>query len=63
MPVCVCSNQEERRRDKTPTSTVNIQSVTDGHVNIGLHRLIFVDSGVKVAGPTIAVVTRACYHS
>jgi len=25
---CICSNQEERRRDKTPAHMINVQSLT-----------------------------------
>jgi len=51
--VCNCSNQEERRHDKTLARTINVQTVTGGisrRVTRGRENtsLILVDHGVKV---------------
>jgi len=43
-----CSNQEERRHDKTIARTINVQAVTDGinflADNFARYRLIFINS-------------------
>jgi len=47
-------NQEERRRDKMPADTTNVQSLTDGISQLaisGWHNtsMIFVDDGFKAS--------------